>query len=313
MGGAQAAEVIAALGRAEEREFFNVTLRSRERTTLHNLRTLPVFDGGAHIGSILLMEDITEYDRLQKKFILTEKLASVGLLAAGVAHEINNPLEIIYNYLAALRTRVRTPEALETVSRLGEEISYIATIVSNLVNLGDTQRMAREEIDLNDVVARILELLRESARSRRVRIVFLPGAAELRAAVNANEMKQVVLNLMKNAFDALPEGGTIIVRTEESVVEGTTTAFIRVEDDGPGISAENPNDVFLPFYTTKKSRGENMGLGLSVSYAILERYGGKLSVENLPGRGCRFTIALPRSLPGSETGPENESAPRERG
>jgi two-component system NtrC family sensor kinase len=86
-------------------------------------------------------------------------------------------------------------------------------------------------------------------------------------------------------------------------VEGTATAFICVEDDGPGISAANLNDVFLPVYTTKKSRGENMGLGLSVSYAILERYGGKLSVENLPERGCRFTIALPKSLPGDGVGP----------
>jgi PAS domain S-box-containing protein len=300
LGGPGAGEVGAALQSGDEREFFAVAIRTGDRATLHNLRTLPVFDGGSHIGSILLMEDITDYDRMQKKFILTEKLASVGLLAAGVAHEINNPLEIISNYLAALRRRVRTADEKETVQKLGEEISYIAAIVGNLVNLGDTQRVAREEIDLNDVIARILDLLRQSARARHIRIVFLPGAAELRAAVNANELKQVVLNLVKNSFDAMPDGGTIIVRTEASEVDGVPTAAIRVEDDGPGISAGNLNDVFLPFYTTKKARGENMGLGLSVSYAIMERCGGKLSAENLPGRGCRFTIALPRALPGAQ-------------
>jgi PAS domain S-box-containing protein len=309
---AEHALLAGSLQRGEEREFFNVTMRVRERTTLHNLRTLPVLDRGQHIGSILLMEDITDYDRMQKKVLLTEKLASVGLLAAGVAHEINNPLEIIYNYLAALRRRVHTPDAQETVSRLGEEISYIATIVSNLVNLADTNRIEREEIDLNDVIARILDLLRESAKSRRIRIAFRPGSPEVRAAVNANEMKQVILNLMKNGFEAMPDGGAITVATEEAIVDGVATALVHVEDDGPGISAANPNDVFLPFYTTKKSQGENMGLGLSVSYAILERYGGRLSAENLPGRGSRFTIALPLA-PQGEPATEEETAPPGRG
>ncbi len=203
-GAAGPVDIAGALGAGEEREFFNVTIRARDRSTLFNLRTLPVFDAGSHIGSILLMEDITDYDRMQKRFILTEKLASVGLLAAGVAHEINNPLEIISNYLTALRRRVRTDDERETVRKLGEEISYISAIVGNLVDLGDTQRVAREEIDLNDVIARILDLLRQSARARRIRIVFLPGAAELRATVNANELKQVILNLVKNSFDAMP-------------------------------------------------------------------------------------------------------------
>jgi PAS domain S-box-containing protein len=293
--GADADQLDGALRRGEEHEFFNVAVRAGQRSTLHNLRTLPVLDGGQHIGSILLMEDITEYDRMQKKVMLTEKLASVGLLAAGVAHEINNPLEIISNYLTALRKRVHTPDAQETVSLLGEEISYISAIVSNLVDLADTGRVAREEIDLNDVAARILALLRESAKSRRIRIEFRPGRPEVRVMANANEVKQVILNLMKNGFEAMPGGGTITVSTEEGVVDGVATAFVRVEDEGPGISAANLTDVFLPFYTTKKSGGENMGLGLSVSYAILERYGGRLSAENLPGRGCRFTIALPQA------------------
>jgi two-component system NtrC family sensor kinase len=92
----------------------------------------------------------------------------------------------------------------------------------------------------------------------------------------------------------MPAGGTITVTTAEEQLDGSPAALVCVEDDGPGIAAVNPSDVFLPFYTTKKAHAENMGLGLSVSYAILERYGGRLSVENLPRRGCRFTISLPR-------------------
>jgi PAS domain S-box-containing protein len=294
VGGADAGEIAAALRGGEERGFFNVSMAKDGCTTLNNLRTLPVFDGGQHIGSILLIEDITEYDKMQKKVIVTEKLASVGLLAAGVAHEINNPLEIIYNYLASLRRRVRGDDTRETVNKLGEEISYISAIVSNLVNLADTNRIAREETDLNDAISRILGLLRQSARARRIRIEFAPAALELRAVVNANEVKQVILNLMKNAFEAMPGGGTVRVTTQEAAADGVATAFVRVEDEGPGIIAPNLTDVFLPFYTTKKSGGENLGLGLSVSYAILQKYGGRLSAENLPGGGCAFTMALPR-------------------
>jgi PAS domain S-box-containing protein len=292
--GSEAARVSEALRQGEERGFFNVSVWEGERSALHNLRTLPVRDGGQHIGSILLIEDITEYDRMQRQVLLTEKLASVGLLAAGVAHEINNPLEIISNYVTALRRRVQSPEALETVGLLGEEISYISSIVGNLVNLADTGNLAREEIDLNDLVSRLLALLRESAKSRDIRICFRPAAGEVRATVNANEVKQVLLNLVKNSFEAMPGGGTITVSVAEEQVDGIPAALVRVEDDGPGIAAVNPSDVFLPFYTTKKAHAENIGLGLSVSYAILEKYGGRLSVENLPGRGCRFTISLPR-------------------
>jgi signal transduction histidine kinase/ABC-type branched-subunit amino acid transport system ATPase component len=294
MSGATTGELTAALRSRADHELFNVGLRIGARMTLNNIKTLPVWDGGQHIGNILVIEDITEYDKLQKKVMLTDKLASVGLLAAGVAHEINNPLEIITNYLAALRRHDSSPDAQETVAKLGEEISYISTIVSDLVNLADAGRVATEEIDLNEAIARILGLLRESALSRKIHIDFAPGKGEVRAVVNANEVKQVILNLMKNAFEAMPNGGTIAVSTAEAIVDGRLTAIVRVDDDGPGISAADLNDVFLPFYTTKKHNGANAGLGLSVSYSILARYGGKLTAENLRGRGCRFTIALPQ-------------------
>ena len=294
LGGTEARELEAAFASQGDREFFNVSLRINQRTTLNNIKTLPVYDEGLHVGNILVIEDITEYDKLQKKVILTEKLASVGLLAAGVAHEINNPLEIIYNYLSILRKRVHGGDTLTTVNKLAEEISYISTIVSNLVNLADTTRSEKEEMNVNDVVGRLLDLLRQSAKSRNIRISFVPEQPEIRARVNANEMKQVILNLMKNSFEAMPRGGTITVTTGETEREGRNCAQVIVEDDGPGITAVNLNDVFLPFYTTKKAGGTHVGLGLSVSYAILERYGGKLAAENIDGGGCRFTMILPR-------------------
>jgi signal transduction histidine kinase/ABC-type branched-subunit amino acid transport system ATPase component len=293
LSGADSGELAKALQSQADREFYNVRLAMGERDTLNNIKTLSVFDGETPIGTILVLEDITEYDKLQKQILLTEKLASVGLLAAGVAHEINNPLEIIYNYLATLRNRAASQSTRDTVNKLQEEISYISTIVSNLVNLTDPGRLDQGEQELNEVIGKILDLLPQSARSRNINIRFSSGKPAIRAWVNANELKQVVLNLIKNSFEAMPEGGTVAVATDEALRDGVSTALITVQDDGPGIRADNLIDIFLPFYTTKKARGSNSGLGLSVTYAILERYGGRITAENLP-RGCRFTITLPQ-------------------
>jgi PAS domain S-box-containing protein len=297
LGAEEAGSLTAALRGEQDKVFFNVSLRVNTRATLNNIRTLPVFDEGLHIGTILVIEDITEYDKMQKKVLLTEKLASVGLLAAGVAHEINNPLEIIYNYISLIRKRVLGDDTRSVVNRLSEEISYIAGIVSNLVNLADGARGGGQEVNLNEAVGKILELLQQSARSRSIEIRFVPGRKDLAAYANPQEVKQVILNLVKNSFEAMPHGGRITVTAGESTVDGAPGAVVTVEDEGPGISAANLDDVFLPFYTTKKGAGTNIGLGLSVSYAIMERSGGKLLAENLQSGGCRFTMVLPQGQP----------------
>jgi signal transduction histidine kinase len=302
LGAEDAGSLQAAMQSSEDRVFFNVGLRVNGQVTLNNIKTLAVHDEGMHIGTILVIEDITEYDKLQKKVLLTEKLASVGLLAAGVAHEINNPLEIIYNYISLLRRRVHEEDTRTAVNKLSEEISYIAGIVSNLVNLANGSQGGSEEINLNDVLGKILGLLLQSARSRDIEISFQPHAREMPAFANAQEVKQVILNLMKNSFEAMPGGGRITVSTGETYVNGVAGSVVTVEDEGPGISAANLDDVFLPFYTTKKAGGENVGIGLSVSYAIIQRAGGKLYAENRAGGGCRFTVVLPRERP-TETGP----------
>jgi signal transduction histidine kinase len=298
-------ELKRALSHKGDHEIYNVALSLNNRITLNNFKTLPVYDNGFHIGNILVIEDITEYDKLQKQVILTEKLASVGLLAAGVAHEINNPLEIIYNYLSYLRYRSVAQDTRETVEKLREEISYISNIVSNLLNLADTNRIAKEEINLNEVVVKMLDLLQHSAKSRNITMSFHP-ASDVRAIANANEVKQVLLNLIKNGFEAIPDGGTITVSTEEVMHDGVASAQVTVWDSGPGINAKNPNDVFLPFYSTKKGKTANLGLGLSVSYAILERYQGKLTAENVPDGGCRFIMTIPQHPQSPDTDQDDE-------
>jgi signal transduction histidine kinase/ABC-type multidrug transport system ATPase subunit len=274
--------------------FFQVPLTIGGVETMSNVRTLPIFDEGQRIGNIITLEDISEFDRLQKQVILSEKLASVGLLAAGVAHEINNPLEIVYNYLKYMKLSFDDAKLHEMVDELHEEITYIAGIVRNLLSLSGSAETGREETGLNEMIGNIIGLLRHSARDKDISIAFHPYERELSLKVNRNEIKQVILNLVKNSFEAMPGGGEIGIETTLSADDcGRSCATILFTDTGPGIQCANLNNVFIPFYSTRKGKGDNVGLGLSICYGIVKQHDGNISVRNLEGSGCQFTIKLP--------------------
>jgi signal transduction histidine kinase len=274
--------------------FYQVPLTINGVETISNVRTLPIFDDNQRIGNIITIEDISEFDKLQKQVILSEKLASVGLLAAGVAHEINNPLEIIYNYLKYIKISFDDVKLHKTVDELHEEITYIAGIVSDLLSLSSTAETGREKTGLNAIIENIISLLRISARDKNIVIAFNSSEQELTVMVNRNEIKQVILNLVKNSFEAMPDGGDIRIRTSSTIdVQGQSRAAIEFTDTGTGIQSENLNNVFIPFYSTHKGKGDNVGLGLSICYGIIKRHDGTINVKNLEDSGCQFTITLP--------------------
>jgi signal transduction histidine kinase/predicted ATPase len=288
----------------EGRAFYHVPLVIGGADTVNNVRTLPIYDEGARIGNIIIIEDVTEFDKLQKQVILSEKLASLGLLAAGVAHEINNPLEIVYNYLTHIKFSFDDKKLHEAVDELHEEITYIAGIVKNLLSLSNMDTVEREEIDLNDLIRNILSLLRHNADYKHITITFDSPEKTLMATVNRNEMKQVVLNLVKNSFEAMPAGGIINIETRRTRDEqGRGAVNVTFTDSGPGIQDTNLNDIFIPFYSTRKGKGDNIGLGLSICYQIVQRHGGSMSVKNLESSGCQFDIRLPESTADDEEEP----------
>jgi len=291
-----------AFGSEEGGAFYHVPLVIAGVETANNLRTLPIYDEARLIGNIIIIEDVTEFDRLQKHVILSEKLASVGLLAAGVAHEINNPLEIVYNYLKYLKFSFDDARLHQTVDELQEEIAYIARIVRDLLSLSGTTPVERAQIDVNDLVGSTISLLRHSARDKGIRILFTPAEETLSLTVNRDEIKQVILNLVKNSFEAMPGGGEIHIDTGRGTDDlGRECADIVVSDTGPGIPEADLGHVFVPFYSTRKGSGENVGLGLSICYGIVKRHAGTMTVRNLERAGCQFTIRLPRGL-GSAAG-----------
>jgi PAS domain S-box-containing protein len=279
----------------EEHTFYQAPITLNNNPIICNLKTFPIYDGAFLIGNIIIIEDVTEYDHLQKQVILSEKLASVGLLAAGVAHEINNPLGIIYNYLSYIKSRFHDMELHEAVDNVHEEIAAISTIVSNLHTFSDSTQISLEDLDVNALIRGMLNLIKHSAKHKEVAIHFEPSEEEIEILANKNELKQVILNLLKNSFEAMPSGGDLYIHTGLLSENGTNLVQMTFQDTGPGISDENPQNIFLPFYSTKKGSEQNLGLGLSVSYGIIKKYHGTITVENVEGAGCQFVITLPQS------------------
>lgn len=278
----------------EEKTFYQIPLIINNRRIISNIKTFPIYDGAFLIGQIIIIEDITEYDHLQKQVVLSEKLASVGLLAAGVAHEINNPLEIISNSLSYLKYHISHEELREAIDDIHEAMSGIAAIVSNLHAFSDNTQSLIEELDLNAIIHSMLHLIKHNAQYKHIVIHFAPSEAELPIRANKNEIKQVILNLLKNSFEAMPAGGEIFITTLLTYQNGANVVQLTFKDTGPGIGDDNPNNIFLPFYSTKKGSEHNLGLGLSVSYGIIKKYNGTITVENLPHQaGCQFLITLP--------------------
>lgn len=276
---------------------------SEQALTL-NVTATEVVDDLGHIRAVVsVMHDLTalrelERRRVEQQLFESEKLAAVGRLAAAVAHEINNPLEAIKNalYLLVSRSDEGDPDRrfLEIASR---ETSRVSTIIRQMLGF---YRMAATTTptDLNAVIEEAIALLERQMRGRQVTI---ETALERRLPplhASGDQLKQVFLNLFLNAQEAMPEGGTIKVRTRvprESDAEFVPTGrqvLIQVEDSGSGISDENLRHLFEPFFSTKRE-GKGTGLGLWVSQGIVQQHGGQIKVRSRPGRGTTFTIALP--------------------
>lgn len=306
-GNTASIETIEATIRAEQPgTFYNIVLGTDPDRQVYNIKTSPIRDSDTVIGTVVIIEDVTEFEELQNQLIMSEKLASVGLLAAGVAHEINNPLEIISNHLSYMRFRNDDSTVIaEGIDKIKTEIHDISGIVSNLVTFSDAKTPQIEPVDINKVIEELISLLRFNVEYHHIRIVFRHDTTELLFRGVREQMKQVILNLMKNSLEAMPDGGEIIIATHHD--SKNRQVVVEFEDTGPGIAAEDPNTVFTPFFSTRTDRPTSMGLGLSISYRTVSRVGGTMQVRNLPQRGCRFTIRLPeyRETPEHRETPES--------
>ena len=233
-------------------------------------------------------------DQARRHLAMTEKLAAIGELTAGVAHEINNPVAVIQGNLDVLQ-EILGPAAApvkEEIRLIHAQTHRIWLIVTKLLQFARPGEFAgyAEGVDPAQVIADCLVLTRHNLDRRRIEVA-VDNAATCRVEVNLGELQQVLINLIVNAIQAMPDGGRLTIATRDWHEDGRPAgAAIEVCDTGHGIAAEDLSRIFDPFFTTKK--GSGTGLGLSISYAIVERYGGRIDVASRPGEGACFTIRL---------------------
>jgi two-component system NtrC family sensor kinase len=241
-------------------------------------------------------ERTRELRETQDALIQSEKLASIGQLAAGVAHEINNPIGVILGFAQVLRKRTDADDPLyRPLSLIEQEGVRCKNIVQDLLDFSRQSKFAPRRLSVIDVIESAVKLMEHQPNSELV-TVERDYAGELPQVVaDENQLQQVYFNIIRNAYQAMPDGGTL--RITSAVEEDTVlTSFA---DTGVGIPEENLRQIFDPFFTTKEV-GQGTGLGLSVSYGIVRQHGGTIEVSSENGDGATFTVRLPADEPARE-------------
>jgi PAS domain S-box-containing protein len=259
----------------------------------------PAGDSSVVVGHILLLEDITEHVRLEEQLQISEKMASIGLLAAGVAHEVNTPLTGISSFTQMLLDGA-DPNDPRTVllEKIERQTFRAAKIVNGLLNLSrpGTPSNERIEVDLNAVITDVFALLEHQFEVGRIKVRRELASTPVRVLGIEHQLQQVFLNLFLNARDAMPRGGWLSVTTEIEVDRVVAV----IADTGSGIPAEQLARIYDPFFTTK-AIGRGTGLGLSITYGIVREHDGTINCDSAVGQGTRFTLALPLAAAGARS------------
>ncbi len=245
------------------------------------------------IGRLIIMDDITERMDLEAQLSQADKLSSIGLLAAGVAHEVNTPLAVISSYSQMLAKQVQgDPQKSALLEKITRQSFRASEIVNNLLNFSRTSTTEFTGVDVNKIIIETLALLEHQFKTSRVSVQ--DDLCRHLPLINGNpgRLQQVFLNLFMNARDAMPSGGTLKISTANG--DGVS---VTVSDTGSGIAQEHINRIYDPFFTTKTAprEGQNRGtgLGLSVTYGIIQEHSGKIRVESHPGEGTTFYLDFP--------------------
>ncbi len=242
-------------------------------------------DGEIH-GYIRLIQDVTEMKKMEEQIIHSEKLASIGRLAAGIAHEIGNPLTSIFSFVQILREMETEDFKKESLETIYFHINRISEILKQLSGFSKMPAGEMKKCHVNEVIETSINLIQYDKKAKNIAIIKELSPSLPEVVCDGNQLSQVFVNLTLNAIDAMPDIGTLTVRS----MKKDGNVVIQFEDTGMGISKDDLTRIFDPFYTTKE---KGTGLGLAVSYDIIKKMKGTLSVESDLGKGSVFTIAIP--------------------
>ncbi len=257
--------------------------------TISPIVTGPARAAGPGRAYVVIARDITSEKALATKMSETEKLAGIGQLAAGIAHQLNTPLGSILLSAQMLEDVVEGEEELEDVRRIIRQTEQCRAIIKGLLNFARPSGQARGMVDLAEAARETMHLLEKNIKLAGVE-VRIEERCESMVLGNRNELHQVFFNLLANALDAMPGGGRVTVTLRDGAPGEVEAVFA---DTGEGIAEEHHDQVFLPFFTTKEY-GKGTGLGLSIVARIVHEHGGRIEMTSRLGEGTAFTLAFPR-------------------
>jgi two-component system, NtrC family, sensor kinase len=274
------------LAQIREDRFFEVTAQ-------------PVFSGEGELeGIVQVYRDRTEARQLQEQLLQTEKLASIGLLAGGVAHEINNPLGgiIIFSQML-MRELPREGNHYTDAEEIFNAAQRCKAIVENLLDFARQKPIAQwaepEDVNIRDALQTALRFAKVGRHEQNIELIEEWLEVEPHIQADRNKMIQLFLNLIQNAFQAMPDGGSLTIRCESNYGEnGEPELNIEISDTGVGIPEKHRNQIFDPFFTTKEP-GEGTGLGLAITHSIAKDFGGNITFTSTKGKGTTFCVSFP--------------------
>jgi PAS domain S-box-containing protein len=272
-------------------------VNSNGETYLADINIVRLFDAGRWVGYLLVIEDITRKKAFSDKIIQSEKLAALGTMAGGVSHDFNNLLMAILGHIQLILPQIEDEEIRRRLQNMEKAVYDGSNTVRRLQRFTERERdpkAAASTVDIEEAVKDVVELTRprwKNLMERSGRTIDIQTDIQKNsvAAINASDLREVMTNLLLNAIDAMPQGGIVIFRARwqgENVI-------LEVCDTGVGMSKDLAERIFDPFFTTKGIG--NSGLGLSVSWSLVSRYGGDIQVKSKPGKGTTFVIKLPRA------------------
>lgn len=264
-----------------------VILEDGKEIPLHITATLLKEEGGGLLGIVALIRDLTQIKQLENEVARSQRLAAIGRLAAGVAHEIRNPLSSIKGFATYFREKCHhLPEGRSTAEVMIQEVERLNRVIGQLLDFARPDTVLKRPVDIQKLLQDSIRMVQQDAEKKGVTIEL--DSSHLEVSLDPDRVKQALLNLYLNALDAMDSGGTM--RVESSYDEKKEELLITVSDTGQGIKEQDLPHVFDPYFTTKSS---GTGLGLSIVLKIVEAHKGKLNIESNYGKGTTVTLVFP--------------------
>jgi PAS domain S-box-containing protein len=280
-----------ATGRMQQ---FQMESRATGEMRTYRLSKIPMRDESHVVTHVITIgEDITDWVEARERVSQNEKLAAIGRLAAGIMHEINNPLATIAACAESMALSESTgsggPEYLTIIE---SEVQRCKRIIDGLLDFSRPQPLQRQSLDVNTVIERALFLLKHHGRFKQITVESDLASQLPLVHASAEQLIQVMIALLMNAADAMPQYGRVRIRTSVATDTSSAAVIMEVRDEGAGIPRSDMARIFEPFYTTKEP-GRGTGLGLAICYGIVAEHGGRIEVESEQGKGSMFRIILP--------------------